>query len=53
MLISHLLKHFHSGIRNFAKINIKWIDSEKSLNKKPNFMDLNGILVPGGLEKEE
>ncbi len=41
----------HSGIRNFAKINIKWIDSEKSLNKKPNFMDLNGILVPGGFGK--
>ena len=40
----------HSGIENDAKVNIKWIDTEK-LEKDKNFNKFNnvdGILIPGG-----
>ena len=42
----------HSGIKNKAKINIKWVDTE-ALEKDTNniddiFSDVDGILIPGG-----
>ena len=40
----------HSGIENDAKVNIKWIDTEK-LEKDKNFdkfHNVDGILIPGG-----
>ena len=42
----------HAGVENVAKVNIKWIDSEK-LEKKKNkikgfFKNINGIIIPGG-----
>ena len=41
----------HSGIHNSVKINISWINAEKSVNIKSIFHNLNGILVPGGFGK--
>ncbi len=41
----------HSGIKNSARVNIDWIDSENSSLLKSNFKNLNGILVPGGFGK--
>ena len=42
----------HSGIKNKAKINVKWIDSEALEEDKCNidnmFSDVDGILIPGG-----
>ncbi len=38
----------HSGIKNSAKVNIKWIDSQSSFISKNSLSKLNGILVPGG-----
>ena len=40
----------HSGIKNKAKVNVKWIDSE-TLEKdrlEDKFLDVDGILIPGG-----
>ena len=41
----------HSGIHSSIKINITWINAEKSINVKSIFQKLNGILVPGGFGK--
>lgn len=41
----------HSAAYNKLKLKIKWIDSEKVINKNDideNLMDVDGILVPGG-----
>ena len=42
----------HSGIKNKAKVNVKWIDTEdleKNINDIDNiFSDVDGILIPGG-----
>ena len=43
----------HSGIKNSAKVNLKWIDSEKLESKKnidlnDIFRNIDGILIPGG-----
>ena len=38
----------HSGIKNVAKVNINWINSDNSFLSKDQFKKLNGILVPGG-----
>ena len=42
----------HSGIKNKAKINVEWIDSEALEEDKCNidnmFSDVDGILIPGG-----
>ena len=42
----------HSGIKNKAKVNVKWIDSETLEKDKDNFeeifLDVDGILIPGG-----
>jgi len=40
----------HSGIENDAKVNVKWIDTEKlEQNKDFNkFKNIDGILIPGG-----
>jgi len=42
----------HSGIKNKAKVNVKWIDTEdleKNINDIDNiFNDVDGILIPGG-----
>ena len=42
----------HSGIKNKAKVNVKWIDTEdleKNINDIENlFSDVDGILIPGG-----
>jgi len=41
----------HAGVENHAKIEVKWIDTEK-LEKNGNldkaFSDVDGILIPGG-----
>ena len=41
----------HSGVHNIAKVNIKWIDTEK-LEKAKNvdiyFDGVDGIIIPGG-----
>ena len=37
----------HGGLEKQIKVNIEYIDSEKTLSKK-DFNFLNGILVPGG-----
>jgi CTP synthase len=41
----------HAGIANKAKVNVKWVDSEK-INKEQDFEeklgDVSGILIPGG-----
>ena len=42
----------HSGIKNKAKVNVKWIDTEdleKNINDIENlFSNVDGILIPGG-----
>ena len=42
----------HSGIKNKAKVNVKWVDTEdleKNINDIDNiFNDVDGILIPGG-----
>ena len=42
----------HSGIKNKAKVNVKWIDSETLEKDKDNFekifLDVDGVLIPGG-----
>tara|TARA_B110000014_G_C20125062_1_gene598556 strand:+ start:2707 stop:4335 length:1629 start_codon:yes stop_codon:yes gene_type:complete len=41
----------HSGIKNDAKVNVKWIDTEqleKDMNFEKQFNDIDGILIPGG-----
>ena len=42
----------HSGIKNEAKVNVKWIDTEdleKNINDIDNiFSDVDGVLIPGG-----
>ena len=41
----------HSGIFNDAKINVKWVDTEKlesDENFKNSFKNIDGILIPGG-----
>ena len=40
----------HSGIENDAKVNIKWIDTEKLEKDKDfkKFNNIDGILIPGG-----
>ena len=42
----------HSGIKNKAKVNVRWIDTEdleKNINDIDNiFSDVDGILIPGG-----
>ena len=41
----------HAGIFNDAKINVKWVDTEKlesDENFKDSFKNVDGILIPGG-----
>ena len=40
----------HAGYENSAKVDIKWIDSEKITdeNAEETFKDVDGIIVPGG-----
>jgi CTP synthase len=43
----------HSGIKNKAKVNVKWVDTEhleQSVSNKIDnvFKDVDGILIPGG-----
>ena len=41
----------HAGIFNDAKINVKWVDTEKlesDENFKNSFKNVDGILIPGG-----
>jgi CTP synthase len=41
----------HSGVENKARINIKWVDTEeleKSNNLESTFLNVDGILIPGG-----
>jgi len=41
----------HSGIKNDAKVNVKWIDTEqleKDMNFEKQFNNIDGILIPGG-----
>ena len=40
----------HSGIENDAKVNVKWIDTEKLEKDKKfdKFHNVDGILIPGG-----
>jgi CTP synthase len=41
----------HAGIANKVRLNIKWVDSEKTLTLQDietNLKDVSGILVPGG-----
>ena len=40
----------HAGYENFAKVDIKWIDSEKITeeNAEETFKGIDGIIVPGG-----
>ena len=41
----------HSGIYNNAKVQVKWIDADKSNLVENHLNKLNGILVPGGFGK--
>ena len=41
----------HSGIYNYAKVNISWINAENSSGLKKSLKGLNGILIPGGFGK--
>ena len=41
----------HAGIFNDAKVNVKWVDTEKlesDKNFKDSFKNVDGILIPGG-----
>ena len=40
----------HAGIKNSAKVNIKWINTENidSKNMEQKFKGVDGILIPGG-----
>ena len=41
----------HAGIFNDAKVNVKWVDTEKlesDNNFKDSFKNVDGILIPGG-----
>jgi len=41
----------HAGVDNNAKINIKWIDTEKlesNKNINKSFYNIDGIIIPGG-----
>ena len=41
---------YHGGIANKTKVNLRWVDSEKleKANDNSEFLDVHGILVPGG-----
>lgn len=41
---------YHSGIVNDAKVNLRWVDSEKLTDNNANemFNDISGVLIPGG-----
>jgi len=41
----------HSGVENKARINVKWVDTEKlevNGNVENSFSNIDGILIPGG-----
>lgn len=41
---------YHGGIANKTKVNLRWVDSEKleKAEDTSDFLDVHGILVPGG-----
>lgn len=38
----------HAGISNNIKVNLRWLDAEASDEYEDKFIDIHGILVPGG-----